>query len=154
MEVKLESRFETWLNQNRIVPRTEKERAINLMVFAANFLSSECKDRSPILGTKLLGGLELCDLTLDGYRHERGQRTALDLTKMEWKFLKFMAAHQGSVVTRDEILNQVWEKLNIYPRAVDTMVSKVRTKIAGTGVLIETRHAHGYILTVKDQAVA
>jgi len=63
------------------------------------------------------------------YRAERNQEP-IDLSAREYRLLRFLVARQGSVVTRDELLDEVWG-YNSYPstRTVDNHIAKLRQKI-------------------------
>ncbi len=67
---------------------------------------------------------------------------------MEFKVLKFFVSHPNHVISRDDILNQVWGYEN-YPctRTVDNQVLKLRQKLeadAGQPVHFRTVHGVGY----------
>ncbi|MDD0853448.1 response regulator transcription factor [Halobacteriovorax sp. GB3] len=67
----------------------------------------------------------------------------VELTKMEFDFLKLLAETPNRAFSRDEILNKVWGYEN-YPstRTVDTHVLQLRQKLADE--LIETVRGIGY----------
>jgi DNA-binding response OmpR family regulator len=70
------------------------------------------------------------DVAVDFRRYEaRKGGIALDLTRKEFGILRLMAARPGEVVTRDELLNEVWGYEN-YPttRTVDNHIASLRTK--------------------------
>ena len=60
--------------------------------------------------------------------HKSGQ--PLDMTRKEFSILRLMASRAGEVVTRDELLNEVWGYEN-YPttRTVDNHIAGLRAKI-------------------------
>ncbi len=60
----------------------------------------------------------------------RRKNKELELTSMEAEILKYMAGHQGEVVTRDALLDKVWgyEKFPT-TRAIDNHIMKLRKKI-------------------------
>ncbi len=68
---------------------------------------------------------------------------ALELTKMEFDLLKFLADNAGQVFSRDELLDHVWG-YESYPttRTVDTHVLQLRQKLSPE--LIETVRGIGY----------
>jgi DNA-binding response OmpR family regulator len=55
---------------------------------------------------------------------------AVTLTAQEFKLLKFFAGSPGRVLTRDELLNEVWGYQN-YPstRTVDNHILRLRQKL-------------------------
>jgi DNA-binding response OmpR family regulator len=70
------------------------------------------------------------------------------LTRMEFKTLKYLAQNPGRVITRDELLNQVWG-YESYPctRTVDNHVLRLRQKLerdASRPFHFQTVHGVGY----------
>ena len=73
---------------------------------------------------------------------------AVQLTAQEFKTLKFMAQNAERVISRDELLNEVWGYQN-YPstRTVDNHILKLRQKLEndpGNPVHFRTVHGMGY----------
>jgi len=71
------------------------------------------------------------DVVIDfkAYRAERNQ-APLELSAREYRLLAYLVAKSGSVVTRDELLDEVWG-YNSYPstRTVDNHIARLRQKI-------------------------
>jgi DNA-binding response OmpR family regulator len=71
------------------------------------------------------------DVIIDfkAYKAERGQQP-LELSAREYRLLQYLVAKSGSVVTRDELLDEVWG-YNSYPstRTVDNHIARLRQKI-------------------------
>ncbi|MFZ8934581.1 MAG: winged helix-turn-helix domain-containing protein [Bacteriovoracaceae bacterium] len=67
----------------------------------------------------------------------------IELTKMEYEFLRLLAREPGRAFSREEILNKVWGMEN-YPstRTVDTHVLQIRQKTNDN--MIETLRGVGY----------
>src|SRR6188474_159697 len=92
-------------------------------------------------------GLETCrigDIEINFRTHQAhraGQR--IDFTAREFDLLRYLVAHTGQVVTREQILNQVWGyEESPTTRTIDNFVAKLRQKI-------ETApHEPEHILTV------
>jgi DNA-binding response OmpR family regulator len=63
------------------------------------------------------------------YRALRDQEP-IDLSAREYRLLRYLVSKQGSVVTRDELLDEVWG-YNSYPttRTVDNHIARLRQKI-------------------------
>jgi DNA-binding response OmpR family regulator len=77
---------------------------------------------------------------------KRGQ--ALDLSAREFEILRYLIRHRGEIVTRDQLLDQVW-KYDSMPvtRTVDNHIAKLRQKIEedpSTPQHIVTVHRLGY----------
>jgi DNA-binding response OmpR family regulator len=73
---------------------------------------------------------------------------AITLTSQEFKLLKYLAASAGRVVSREELLNEVWGYQN-YPstRTVDNHVLRLRQKLEpdpATPRFLMTMHGAGY----------
>lgn len=63
------------------------------------------------------------------YRAERNEQP-LELSAREYRLLRYLVAKRGTVVTRDELLDEVWG-YNSYPstRTVDNHIARLRQKI-------------------------
>jgi DNA-binding response OmpR family regulator len=75
--------------------------------------------------------LTLGEVTVD-FAHHTATRGGcpLELTPRELRMLEFFAAHRGEVVTREQLLDEVWGYDTIpFTRTVDTHVAKLRKKI-------------------------
>lgn len=83
---------------------------------------------------------------------QKGQEKALiDLTSTEFKILLYMLNHVDHVLSRDQILENVWGgNLNVTERTIDTHVSKLRKKLDFCGHCIESVHGSGYRFVVKN----
>ena len=88
--------------------------------------------------------VEFDDISIDfkAYRAERGSES-VELSAREYRLLKYLVLKRGKVVTRDELLDEVWG-YNSYPttRTVDNHIARLRQKIESN--VDEPRH----ILTV------
>jgi DNA-binding response OmpR family regulator len=93
--------------------------------------------------------IEFDDVTIDfkAYKAERNKQP-VELSAREYRLLKYLVAQKGSVVTRDELLDEVWG-YNSYPstRTVDNHIARLRQKIesnANNPKHIVTVHGVGY----------
>ena len=89
------------------------------------------------------------DLVLDETRwtvHRAG--TPVDLSPTEFRLLACLMRHQGTVVSRTELLRGVWGRgYTGQPQVVETYVSYLRRKLGRLGPpLIHTRRGAGYVL--------
>jgi DNA-binding response OmpR family regulator len=84
------------------------------------------------------------DVNID-FRAYKAERAccSLELSAREYRLLRYLVAKEGTVVTRDELLDEVWG-YNSYPstRTVDNHIARLRQKIEAN--VEEPRH----ILTV------
>jgi two-component system OmpR family response regulator len=93
------------------------------------------------------------DLALDEQRHvaQVGNRT-VDLSAREFALLGFFIRHAGQVVTRQQILDQVWgAEPDVYSNVVDLYVSYLRRKLRelGRADRLRTVRGVGYTLRVE-----
>jgi DNA-binding response OmpR family regulator len=84
-------------------------------------------------------------LNLETYQAVVGGRP-LDLTFMEYELLRFLAAHPGSVFTREVLLSRVWGYEYFGgARTVDVHIRRLRAKLGEEHAnLIETVRSVGY----------
>ena len=69
----------------------------------------------------------------------------IDLTRIEFKLLKYLCENLDRVLSREMILNHAWpENLNISQRTVDTHISNLRKKTGELGKNIKSVHGMGY----------
>lgn len=92
-------------------------------------------------------GLEIdqakCQVTRDG--------EILDLTKKEYELLTFMAKNQGTIYSREQLLEAVWGYEGFYgdTSSVDVTVSRLRSKLekdAGKPEYLFTKRGMGYYI--------
>ena len=69
----------------------------------------------------------------------------LDLSRLEYDLLLFLARHPRQVFTRSQLLSQVWGHTHTTNRTVDVHVSRLRTKLPSEE-LITTVYGIGYRL--------
>ena len=95
--------------------------------------------RSSSLETFRIGDIEIDFRTHQA--HRAGQR--IEFTAREFDLLRHLVAHTGQVVTREQILNQVWGyEESPTTRTIDNFVAKLRQKIE------RAPHEPEHILTV------
>ncbi len=104
------------------------------------------KESSGPVGVSVKGLVEINKLKLNlDTREAFWKDEQVELTKMEFDFLKLLAENPNRALSRDEILNKVWG-YDCYPstRTVDTHVLQLRQKLDEG--LIETIRGIGYKL--------
>ncbi len=69
----------------------------------------------------------------------------LDLTAMEFDLLRTLAEHRGLVLSREQLMEKVWET-NFFDdlRVVDVHIGHLRQKLGDVGSLIATVRGAGY----------
>ena len=71
----------------------------------------------------------------------------VELTSLEFRLLLELVRHRGRVVTRQELLERVWNIASVSEtRTVDTHVKRLREKLAGARRVVETVRGVGYRL--------
>ena len=95
--------------------------------------------------------LRIADLEIDDDAHEvRRSGAAVALTPTEYRLLRFLMVNAGRVVSRSQILDQVWEyDPDRDGSVVDPCVSYLRRKVdQGQPRLIHTVRGFGYVLRI------
>ena len=90
------------------------------------------------------------DLTVDPKKGIiKNDKEELILTKNEMIIFTFLLANRGNIVTRDELMTDLWNNDSyINDNALNVNISRLRTKLKDFGYedAIETRKGQGYIL--------
>ncbi len=88
--------------------------------------------------------VKIGDIEVDFRVHQaRRGKTRIEFTAREFELLRYFVQHTGQVVTREQILNEVWG-YEEFPttRTIDNFVAKLRQKIE------KAPHAPEHILTI------
>jgi two-component system, OmpR family, response regulator len=96
-------------------------------------------------------GLRVADLELDENAHEvRRAGAVIALTPTEYRLLRFLLLNAGRVVSKDQILDQVWEHDAARDaNVVEPCLSYLRRKVdQGEPKLIHTVRGFGYVLRI------
>ena len=102
-----------------------------------------------------LGGIQIDFKTMEVHLGDDNSGEPLDLTPIEFKILGLLASEPNKVFSRDEMLSRVWgDDLYIYPRSVDTHVSKLRKKLGCKGEMIRSVHGVAYRIVHGPGSVA
>lgn len=85
--------------------------------------------------------------------YRKGETTVngkrIDLTSFETKLLSFFIHSREQVLSRQQILDEVWGGHKVIGRTVDTHVCVLRNKLTEFDHAIQTVHRSGYILKPK-----
>jgi two-component system, OmpR family, response regulator len=89
--------------------------------------------------------LRCADLAIDETKFEATRAgEPLDLTPTEYKLLRYLMLHPGQVMTKEQILQHVWQH-DFSEGVVEKLVSRLRHKVdAGRRPLIHTVRGFGY----------
>ncbi|SRR5579884_1289061 len=123
-------------------PKALLARVSNAMSRAANASSSD---------VCMFGNIVVDFATME---LKREKETVL-LSPQEWKLLAYLCQNPGRVISRDELLNQVWGH-DRFPttRTVDNHILKLRQKLEkdpAHPVHFKTVHTFGYIFSKVDE---
>ena len=96
----------------------------------------------------VLGGIEL---DTDG-RTVKVDSKPIELSLREYELLKYLMDNNGIALSRDKILNNVWN-YDYYgdSRTIDSHIKKIRHKLGKKGKYIETMRGVGYKFEVKGK---
>ena len=73
----------------------------------------------------------------------------VELTKNEYKILEYLVLHRQQLISRDEIMDYLWESEEfVDDNTLNVNIKRLRTKLEELGIInqIETRRGQGYIL--------
>ena len=73
----------------------------------------------------------------------------VELTKNEYKILEYLVLHRQQVISRDEIMDYLWESEEfVDDNTLNVNIKRLRTKLEELGLIdqIETRRGQGYLL--------
>ena len=95
--------------------------------------------------------LEMGGLTMDlGSREVRVNNQPVSLTKKEFELLEYMLRNPQIVLSRDNILNEIWDfDYDGDTRIVEVHIFKLRSKLSGSGVRISSLRGVGYKLEAE-----
>ena len=91
--------------------------------------------------TALYGGLQINTTA----RQVSIDNRSLDLSPKEYELLTYLAENRGKALSRQQILNQVWDYDYFGDlRTVDTHINRLRTKLEDKSPLVQTIRGYGY----------
>jgi DNA-binding response OmpR family regulator len=97
--------------------------------------------------------LTMMGLSLDTHaKRARVNGEVVELSAREWAVLEYLMQQASRVVSKEQILDAIlpWgEGLTL--NAVEVYVSRIRTKIAGAGIVIRTIRGFGYMLEASKE---
>lgn len=96
--------------------------------------------------------LKVGDLSLDTVKFNiKRRRKSITLSKTEYSLLEYMMRNKGKILTKDQIINNVWDyDADILPNTVEVYIGYLRRKIdkpfPKNKPLIETVRGFGYVI--------
>ena len=114
--------------------------------FSFDVLLARIRARTRTASSKL-NLLRFADLSLDVEKHEamRGGRR-IQLTHTEFSILECLMRAAGRIVTRDDLIDEVWGERDVTHNNLEVFIRFLRTKVEGDGQsrLIHTERGVGY----------
>lgn len=85
-------------------------------------------------------------IDVDGRTVHRGDRT-IELTPTEFAILELLVSNRGRVVTRERIVDEVWEDVEVGPNALEQHVAGLRRRLEADGGsrVVHTVRGVGYV---------
>lgn len=77
----------------------------------------------------------------------------IELTKNEYKILRFLVQNRDKIMSRDEIMKYLWDDESfIDDNTLTVNITRLRSKLEEVGLkeLLETKRGHGYILKREE----
>lgn len=78
----------------------------------------------------------------------------IELTKNEYRILKYLVQNRGKIISREEIMDNLWESESfIDDNTLSVNITRLRNKLEELGLkdIIETRRGQGYILKGEEE---
>lgn len=86
------------------------------------------------------------NLELDLRNHQLNiGKNQISLSAIEFKIIHILAQHFEQLVSRDLIVDHVWEKQPVSPRLIDPHILSLRTKLNDVNLTIQSVYGKGYI---------
>jgi len=97
--------------------------------------------------------IKIADLELDSRRIEvKRKEKKIHLTPQEFKLLEYLMNNKGTVLTREMILNRIWQySPDIESRVVDVYIGYLRKKINKGFKKNLIRSVHGFGYSIHDE---
>jgi DNA-binding response OmpR family regulator len=88
------------------------------------------------------------DVSLDCERFQLcvAGATAIDLPLKEAQLLRLLLEQPERCLGREQICAAIWREVKVAPRTLDSHVSRLRKRLAGAAVTIESVYGGGYVL--------
>ena len=116
--------------------------AIGILVAKINAVLRRSEGRTTAVS---IGGLSVCEDTMNvRYRGGSGE-----LTKNEYKVLRLLIRNAGQIVTREQILEELWDDVGfVDDNTLTVNMSRVKKKLAELGLenAIVTKRGVGYVM--------
>ncbi len=100
---------------------------------------------SQLNNVQRIDDIELDVLMSKAYILEEEEKREIEMTPIEFKILYLLASRRGDILTRQDILREVWGKSqHVIERTVDQHISKIRKKLQESTFTVRSAHGRGY----------
>lgn len=99
-------------------------------------------ESAPLSTEKRCGNLRLDPDTYECLVENR----RISLSVLEFNLLKYFVENFGRVLSREEILKNVWKNVAVTERAIDTHIASLRKNIQDSNLKFQTMYGAGYAL--------
>lgn len=91
------------------------------------------------------------DIIIDDNKHQvLVKDEEIELTLKEYQILKYLIVNKNKVISKDELLQKVWNDDYYYEtRTIDIHISTLRKRISASNITINTIRGVGYIVNEK-----
>ena len=120
----------------------------NTQILLAKIIAILKRTNGAISQEKISCGEFILDISKS--RIEKGGKSA-ELTGNELKIIKFLVKNKGKIVSREDIMNDLWDgEAFIDDNTLTVNIARIRKKLDEIGLqnIIETRRGQGYILLI------
>ncbi|HSP48240.1 MAG TPA: response regulator transcription factor [Clostridiaceae bacterium] len=96
--------------------------------------------------------LSFMDISIDHQKKEvRVKDNAVELAPNEYSLLRYLVENQHRAVSREELLDKVWGYTTaVETRVTDDTMKRLRKKLSGSDVVIETVWGYGFRMRTKE----
>lgn len=119
-------------------------------------VQSKLKNTNVYLETENLrkGSIKLNIPSQKAFLLKQNEEIELGLSPNEFKLLSYFLKHEGQVLTRSRLLDEIWgKKLNVTDRTVDTHIYQLRKKLQDQSQSIESVFGEGYRFSVVRESL-
>jgi len=117
-----------------------------LMARIKNLIKKEYTESEELLFGKIKMSLSAREVSVEGEK--------IELTPKEFELLKYFIDNKGIALSRDKILNAVWNYDYFGDlRTVDTHIKQLRAKLGDCGSYISTVRSIGYRLDIDNENI-